>query len=821
MKPIDPNCPKMPCGPRPGYPVAVLPPSNHYNLSASFATKKELAAVEGLIGGLPDLVADASTKADAAEQAAAAASAKADAKQDKLPFTSTPNDKDNKVVTQGYVDGVKTDAAAARKAADAAAADAKASATSAGTASADAAAAKASATSAETAAGQAQAAAATAADDVGTARTAASSAQSDAALAGDAAYRAEGAATAAKNAASDAQNAVSQHSSNTNNPHSVTASQIGAYTKTEVDDELDAKQDKLSFTSSDGCSAANPVALKDYVDAAVEGSVSEESDPVFTAWRRSSLIRMGGSSGYFIGVSSGVFTDFGNYAVVGCDGLVALGQSLKLAKSPAVVSIGNGHFAQEAEGSVLLGVEPSTYSKYTVAIGRLAGSRPDDPATQSGNESAVAIGNEVLFHGPSTFSVVADGLAKIYLGAGADAETLEKKLGDWFADTLKFAEDSDYAYDKSSNPAVTKNLLDAELKERDDLITGKQEKLYFTNTEATDDVYAPDRDNYVITRKMLNVDVGGLADDIQSLEDLHYQDWCHRPLYYFDPPSVDLSVNEYAKTNADGIKLNEYPLEYNHAVVVVNDEGNSMDVLTVTLPYTFGHPVKSSDNEHINNTFDCILYVTVAEYEIVTHVFKLTDYFAGKALSDSYKRGFSVSYSEGSPAVLDGGEDGTTYVIRILGRNGDPGKKAPQFYIDIRRYAAEASAGEPEDSGGSYRTMLALGNDLDLSAGCDRKVVRMELEGASASLRLPDLSDSPEKAFDCVVWLVPNGASEDGPLELICADGDVHLADGSEAKVWKDGMTVVTVTGTAQLSANSTPVYLVSVKHFSKLAGDA
>lgn len=616
----------------------------------------------------------ASSTADAAEQAAAAASAKADAKQDKLSFTSTPDDKDNKVVTQGYVDGVKTDAAAARTAADAAAADAKASATSAGTASADAAAAKASATSAETAAGQAQAAAATAADDVGTARAAASSAQSDAALAGDAAYRAEGAATAAKNAASDAQNAVSQHSGDMSNPHSVTASQIGAYTKTEVDDKLGAKQDNLSFTSSDGCSADNPVALKDYVDAAVEGSVSEESDPVFAKW-------LAGSS-----PSAG------------------LGASATGAGS---VAIGHGARTKTAKPS---------YADGVVLIGKYAMA-----AQESDQSGAVAIGRSVVTHGPDTFSIRAPSLDKIYLGPAAPLFTLNPLSPE--ASPLPDALGEDTA-------KTLKSILDAS---------------YFSSAG------------------------GAIVDPDQPAD---------------------------APANAGAIVLKPG----NPAA----DFGASLDLYGGYVSYSFDDdsygkqtswPSSASLRLHRPTYGDSVTRLRGASLVVEgTLVHETAMGTPDYGPEDVVVRG-SDGYEETRADVTIAGLSVRGLFDRMAAVEQPP-------YRVVRAYSA---------STGEFEVQLA-----------DRKVfvATADRGRTKAWLNIPSFPSDSAASFDCVVWLVPNGASEDGPLELICADGDVHLADGSEAKVWKDGVTVVTVTG-AKPSDNSTPVYLVSVKHFSKLAGDA
>lgn len=125
-----------------------------------------------------------------------------------------------------------------------------------------------------------------------------------------------------------------------------------------------------------------------------------------------------------------------------------------------------------------------------------------------------------------------------------------------------------------------------------------------------------------------------------------------------------------------------------------------------------------------------------------------------------------------------------------------------------------------------YSAVYVHAYEADLSSR-NRSVVCMRLGGpvpADVSLTIP--SDFPSfdgktvSTFDCVVQIDPGGsATSDGSLSLQVAGdlgGDIYLADGSEAKVFKDGVTVVTITG-AKETTDSAPEYLVSVRHFTKL----
>ena len=84
---------------------------------------------------------------------------------------------------------------------------------------------------------------------------------------------AQGAAETSQQAADAAQNATNAHAARTDNPHGVTAEQVGAYTKTGVDGKLAKKADKANTLAGYGITDA---ATKDEVEAKADSADLDE-----------------------------------------------------------------------------------------------------------------------------------------------------------------------------------------------------------------------------------------------------------------------------------------------------------------------------------------------------------------------------------------------------------------------------------------------------------------------------------------------------------------------------------------------------------------
>ena len=222
--------------------------------------------------------------------------------------------------------------------------------------------------------------------------------------------------------------APKSHVSDTGNPHGVTAKQVGAYTKSEVDDKLSGKLDstaisewakgksKPTYTASEVGVTLNESTNEITIDNKSIKPLTTESDPVFTKWKDGTSVALGANA---TSENYGEYVN-DNYVVVGASATVrdsettALGykaeaneaSSTALGANSAASGMNStalGSSASASDSSVALGHSASASYNRSVAIG--------DNATLNGTY-ATAIGQGAYANGTSATAIGQGAYAK-------------------------------------------------------------------------------------------------------------------------------------------------------------------------------------------------------------------------------------------------------------------------------------------------------------------------------------------------------------------------------------------------------------------------